>query len=171
MYLPLPPSPQPIQAISPSLYEAMRHCRARAVWARFGPRQVIPDVPNAVLGTSFHRVMEAAAERRLPPHSQVEARGLFDAEAQRIFEGAHPLLRNKYPTKAHLPNYFLQRERAASQRYAFLPQSPRRPPGSRRPRPSHLAPPGPARLPNSSCLRKTANSEARLIFLTLLLMK
>lgn len=129
MHLPLPPSPQPIQAISPSLYEAMRHCRARAVWARFGPRQVIPDVPNAVLGTSFHRVMEAAAERRLPPHSQVEARGLFDAEAQRIFEGAHPLLRNKYPTKAHLPNYFLQRERVALAALRLSSSIPPVPPG------------------------------------------
>lgn len=112
MQLPLPPSPQPIQAITPSLYEAMRHCKAKAVWARFGPRQVIPDVPNAVLGTTFHKVMEAAAKRRLQPHSEGDARGLFDAEAQRIFDSAHPLLRNKYSTKEHLPNYFLQRERA-----------------------------------------------------------
>jgi hypothetical protein len=47
----------------------------------------------------------------------------FDREAQRVFDGAHPLLRNKYPTKEHLPNYFLQRARAALAAAAIVPPS------------------------------------------------
>jgi hypothetical protein len=116
MQIPTPPSPQPIQAVSPSLYEALRSCKAKALWTRHGNRQTIPETPNSLLGTSFHKAMEVAALGQLPKDplaALAAARLAFDHEAQRTFDAAHPLLRNKYPTKEHLPNYFLQRERAA----------------------------------------------------------
>src|ERR1035438_8443041 len=117
MQIPTPPLPQAIHRASPTLYEALRTCKAKALWTRFGPRQIIPETPNALLGTSFHKVMEVAALGQLPADEAAvtpAARLVFDAEAQRTFEAAHPLLRGKYATREHLPNYFLQRERAAA---------------------------------------------------------
>lgn len=84
---------------------------------RFGPRQVIPETPNSLLGTSFHKVMEVAALGRFPAAeagAAQAARLVFEDEAQKTFDAAHPLLKMKYPTKQHLPNYFLQRERAVA---------------------------------------------------------
>jgi len=49
-----------------------------------------------------------ANERRL------EARGIFDRKAERQLSDAHPLIRQKYSSKEHLPFYFLQRERAVA---------------------------------------------------------
>jgi hypothetical protein len=59
--------------------------------------------------------MEKVALGELPSDEAAvpaAARAVFDGEAQRILNSAHALLRAKYPTKEHLPNYFLQRERA-----------------------------------------------------------
>lgn len=115
MQIPPPPQTLPIGVVSPSLFEALRACKAKAVWTRFGAGRVIPETPNALLGTSFHKVMEIAALGQLPAEEAaipMAARSVFDAEAQRAFDTAHPILRSKYPTKEHLPNYFLQRERA-----------------------------------------------------------
>ncbi len=124
MQLPAPPTPTKIESISPTLYEAAIACKAKAVWVRFGNRQYVIDTPNGLIGIAFHKVMEMSASGKLPVDESFRAvaRGFFDEEAQQAFERAHPLLRNKYPTRQHLPNYFLQRERAvvaASQ----LPQS------------------------------------------------
>jgi len=131
MQLPAPPTPQQIEAISPTLYEAATACKAKAVWARFGNRQYVIDAPNALIGTAFHKVMEWSASGRLPEGetARATARQVFDEEAQRTFERAHPLLRSKYSTRSQLPNYFLQRERAVAAAL-HLPRPATRPPSS-----------------------------------------
>ena len=117
MRLPAPPAPERIEAITPTFFEAAIACKAKAAWTRFGDRRHVIDTPNALIGRAFHKVMEVAALGEFPPGDEafrVAARNLFDDEAQRNFEQAHPLLRNRYPTKHNLPHYFLQRERAVA---------------------------------------------------------
>ena len=123
MQLPEVPKPQRIPAISPSIYEAAKACKAKAVWARFGNTQHTIDTPNALIGTAFHKVMELAGSGKLPEGDagRIAARHAFDDEAQRMFQRTHPLLRAKYPSTTHLPNYFLQRERALTVALTFVP--------------------------------------------------
>jgi hypothetical protein len=116
MQIPTPPQPKVIESVSPTLFEALRACKAKALWMKFGPRQIVPETPSALLGTSFHKVMEVAARRQLPANefeAVPAARKVFDEEAKLGFSRAHALLRAKYSSKEHLPNYYLQRERAA----------------------------------------------------------
>jgi hypothetical protein len=122
MQVPEAPPAQKISLISPSLYEAVRACKAKALWIRFGPRDIIPETPNVVLGITFHKVMEAAALNQPRSGNDIAetVRSIFDSQAQAAFGRAHPLLRGKYPTKEHLPHYFLQRERAVAVAVRFL---------------------------------------------------
>jgi hypothetical protein len=111
---PEPPEANPLTHISPSLYEALMSCRAKAMWLAHGRSGDLPRHPMALLGTCFHQVMEASAEGRLDGHEPREAaRGLFDTLAARAHERAHPLLRLKFSTPERMPYYHLVRERAA----------------------------------------------------------
>ena len=123
----LPPSPIPrtVSTISHSLYEALSACKAKAVWLKFGDRALVPETPKSIIGICFHKVMEASSSGKLPNDIAFEgaAKRTFDDEAQRLYESAHVLLRNKYPTRLHLPNYFLQRERATVAARRFIRSS------------------------------------------------
>lgn len=117
MLTPPEPAPAPIQAISPSLYEALLLCPARATWYANGSRSILPTHPSALLGTCFHAVMEAL-QRGIAHGDEDEcregARRAFDELAARIHGEAQPLLRVKFPSPARIPYYNLIRERAAA---------------------------------------------------------
>lgn len=73
--------------------------------------------PGALLGLCFHTVMAAAHRGELGSDNSHErrdtARKHFDREAAALYAKAHPLVRAKYRSHAHLPYYNLLRERAA----------------------------------------------------------
>lgn len=117
MRVPKPPPLHPIEVLSPSIYEALVRCPARAAWAStpFDARAPMPAHPSAVLGTAFHAVMAAAHRGDLEEGADVvrtRARDVFDRTALRGFEQAHPLLRAKFRSAHHLPYFNLLRERA-----------------------------------------------------------
>jgi PD-(D/E)XK nuclease superfamily len=115
--IPDPPTPQPIESISPTLYETILACPARAVWSVNGQRGALPPHPSALLGTCFHGVMEAAQKGLITggdfDECRIGAAHLFDTVAAKAHSSAHPLLRVKFPTPAKLPFYNLYRERGA----------------------------------------------------------
>jgi RecB family exonuclease len=92
-------------------------CQARLAWAARGRRADLPDHPKALLGTSFHAVVEAAALGRLADESEetigTAAREMFDEVTGSAYGLAHELLRAKYRSAEALPYYYLFRERAA----------------------------------------------------------
>lgn len=92
-------------------------CKARLAWATRGRRDELPDHPKALLGTSFHAVVEAAALGRFPEESDegigAAAREMFDQVTGSAYVRAHELLRVKYRSAEALPYYYLSRERAA----------------------------------------------------------
>jgi len=117
MRLPATPSVNPLKQISPSIYEALLQCRARAAWAASSDRRAVPQPPKAVLGACLHAVVEEAdkggfagkdGEVRL-----AAARKAFDEHAALLYKEAHPLLRAKFSAPERLPYYNLYRERAA----------------------------------------------------------
>ncbi|MHB1498514.1 MAG: hypothetical protein ACYCXN_11475, partial [Acidimicrobiales bacterium] len=59
MLTPNEPTPQAVQSISPSFYEALLGCPARAAWYISGTSGDLAPHPSALLGTCFHGVMEA----------------------------------------------------------------------------------------------------------------
>src|SRR5579859_1541613 len=110
MRVPDPPELRPIDRVSPSLYETLLGCGARAVWYVHGERDVLAPHPLALLGTCFHSVMEAVQHGEIsgePEERRAAARGYFDAAATRLHEHAHPLLRVKFSTPERLPFYNL----------------------------------------------------------------
>jgi len=114
--VPDPPVPAPIERISPTLYETLLGCPARAAWSAHGRRDALAPHPLALLGTCFHGVMEAVQKGRISGNAdecQAAARDSFDVLAARIHEDAHPLLKVKFPSPEKLPYYNLFRERAA----------------------------------------------------------
>lgn len=115
--IPQPPDAAPLTRLSPSQYQAGRMCHARLAWATRGRREELPDHPKALLGTSFHAVVEAAALARFPEESDetigAAARGMFDEVTGSAYGRAHALLRAKYRSAEALPYYYLFRERAA----------------------------------------------------------
>lgn len=117
MTIPLPPDAVPLARLSPSQYEAGRACKARLAWTTAGRRDELPDHPKALLGISFHAVVEAAATGRFSTDNEertsAAAREMFDQAATAAYERAHPLLRVKYPSVEVLPYYYLFRERAS----------------------------------------------------------
>lgn len=116
MRTPQPPKPRPIEHISPTLYEALVACQARALWGAHGARDALAPHPIALLGTCFHRVMEAVQKREIfgsAEECRLAARNYFDSAATTIHSNSHPLLKLKFPTPQKLPFYNVFRERAA----------------------------------------------------------
>src|ERR1700731_2194947 len=112
--IPDPPTPQPIESISPTLYKTILACPARAVWSVNGQRGALPPHPSALLGTCFHGVMEAAQKGLITgdfDEGRISAQSLFDNLAAKGYSYAHPLLRVKFPAPEKLPFYYMYRER------------------------------------------------------------
>jgi hypothetical protein len=116
MQIPELPEVRELKHLSPSLYEAVLVCKARAAWIAFGERDSVPQHSRALLGTSVHAVVEDAHNGRLPggddESRRTEARDLFDRKAKDLYDDAHPLLRAKFPGPERIPYYYLFRERA-----------------------------------------------------------
>lgn len=120
MKLPTPtqPQPAPFQSLSPSRYNAAIVCPARALWSAVLPFHGLPAPPGALLGSSFHEIMEAANCGLLNGDAAAvrrEARRLFDDEAARQLAEAHPLVRAKFAVSSRLPGYYDKREKAVMQ--------------------------------------------------------
>jgi hypothetical protein len=115
MDLPPVPALRHLESISPSFYNAGIICRARAAWARFGDRFSLPSSTGAMLGSSFHAVMELGNRGELPPGSAGlrTAKTAFDYQANKLFAHAHPLLKAKFSTALRIPQYMIRRSRAA----------------------------------------------------------
>ena len=117
MRIPEQPAVRELKHLSPSLYEAVLVCKARAAWIAFGDPDRVPQHPRALLGTCVHAVVEDAHNGRLPPGDddsrRAAAREIFDRKAKDLYDGAHPLLRAKFPAAERIPYYYLFRERAA----------------------------------------------------------
>lgn len=116
MRIPPAPVPQPSPSISPSLYEDLLICRAKAAWRIGGDRAGFPSHPAALLGTAFHAVVEAANTGEiaaLAEQRRLAAREIFDRIASAVHQRAHPLMRLKFPSPERLPYYYQQRELAA----------------------------------------------------------
>jgi hypothetical protein len=117
MHIPVEPKPQKVRTISPSLYEELLKCPARAIWYAHGARGALASHPSALLGVCFHAVMEGLQKARIvgsEDERREGARRLFDELATQIHADAHPLLRVKFPSPHKLPFYYLLRERAAA---------------------------------------------------------
>lgn len=117
MRIPRPPNIAPLAHLSPSQYQAGRVCKARLAWTTRGRPGDLPDHPKALLGTSFHAVVEAAGLGRFREESEeaigTAAREMFDQVVGSAYGRAHQLLRVKYRSAHTLPYYYLFRERAA----------------------------------------------------------
>jgi len=117
MRIPNAPDVKPLQHISPSIYEALLRCRARATWATTGDRSALPQHPRALLGICLHSVVEDAHNGKLAGlkgDDRLEAaREIFDQHSKFLYDHAHPLLRTKFSSPTRLPFYNLYRERAA----------------------------------------------------------
>lgn len=117
MKIPQIPTIQTISQLTPSLYEAALHCKARAIWSAFGDRNAIPQHPNAILGICFHKVLELANKGQFPKEKEAcrdAARQAFEIQAQSQYQKAHPLLKSKFSSVERFPYYYLLRERSAS---------------------------------------------------------
>lgn len=117
MKIPQIPTVQTISQLTPSLYEAALHCKARAIWSAFGDRNSTPQNPNAILGTCFHKVVELANKGQFSQEKEAcrdAARQAFEIQAQSHYQKAHPLLKSKFSSVDRLPYYYLLRERAAA---------------------------------------------------------
>jgi CRISPR/Cas system-associated exonuclease Cas4 (RecB family) len=117
MKIPQIPTVQTISQLTPSLYEAALHCKARAIWSAFGDRNSIPQNPNAILGTCFHKVLELANKGQFSQEKEAcrdAARQAFEIQAKSQYQNAHPLLKSKFSSVDRLPYYYLLRERSAS---------------------------------------------------------
>jgi RecB family exonuclease len=117
MRLPAAPNVNPLKQISPSIYEALLQCRARAAWAASSDKRTAPQHPKAVLGACLHAVVEEAHKGALAGKDGkvrlAAARKAFDEHAALLYKEAHPLLRAKFSAPERLPYYNLYRERAA----------------------------------------------------------
>lgn len=116
MLIPDPPSPGPIEHISPTLYETLLTCPAKATWSAFGQRNALAPHPVALLGTCFHGVMQAAQNGMISGSAdeyRADAREWFDRLASAALRDNHALLKVKFPSPEKLPYYNLFRERAA----------------------------------------------------------
>jgi len=126
MKIPSVPKARKLDSLSPSLYEALLVCKARAAWIAFGEKGAMPGRPEAILGSCFHDVIAAAHKGTLLQGGadvEEEARRLFDLKAQERFQKAHETLRAKFRTKEHLPFYHLQRASAAALARKVSPES------------------------------------------------
>lgn len=118
MLIPEQPTPTAIPAVSPSLYETLLGCPARAAWYANGPRNVTAAHPAALLGTCFHGVMEALQKGQLQEVDDEDrrdaARRLFDQLAAQLHVASHPLIGTKFARPDKIPYYNRIRERAAA---------------------------------------------------------
>ncbi len=116
MRVPRAPGVAPLQQLSPSIYEALLLCKARAAWAAHGDRSAVPQHPKALLGVCLHSVVEDAHNGRLAGLDGeallTVARELFERRARSLYEQAHPLVRAKFSSPERLPYFNLYRERA-----------------------------------------------------------
>src|SRR5712691_5703311 len=100
MRVPLAPSINPLQQLSPSVYEALLRCNARGAWAAHRDRSAVPQHPKALLGVCLHGVVEDAHNGRLIGSDGegrlAGAREIFDRRAKSLYEQAHPLVRAKF---------------------------------------------------------------------------
>jgi PD-(D/E)XK nuclease superfamily len=117
MLVPTPPAIRPLERVSPTLYEAMLKCSARAAWVASNDRSLIPSHPKALLGTAVHAVVERARAGALSGDSdeavRTQAVVLFEQRTAELFNAAHPLLRIKFESPDRLPFYYLLEARAA----------------------------------------------------------
>lgn len=115
MQLPSPATPVPFESLSPSRYNAALICPARAVWGVSLPLGALPTAPAALLGSSFHKVMEAVNRGRIVGSAEAardQARRIFDEEAGRQLAQAHPLVGAKFASPSSLPFYHQKRASA-----------------------------------------------------------
>ena len=139
MLIPNEPTTHTIPTVSPSLYETLIGCPARASWYANGPRDAVAPHPSALLGTCFHAVMEGLQRGVIAGEDdeerRVAARKIFDELAAKIHSEAHPLIRVKFPSPERLPYYNLLRERAAvvAGSYSPIADRPERDDGARSP--------------------------------------
>ncbi len=117
MRIPGQPAVKELKHLSPSLYEVVLACKARAAWVAFGEREAVPQHPTALLGTCVHAVVEDAhnggLSRGAHESRPAEPREIFDRKARELYERAHPLIRAKFAAPERVPYYHLFRERAA----------------------------------------------------------
>ena len=103
--------------MTPTLYDAVLKCPARAAWTLSGIGRSLPQHPRALLGIAVHDVLERARSGQLTKEGETERREeaalLFDSKIGELFEQAHPLLRAKFGVQERLPFYNLYRARAA----------------------------------------------------------
>jgi len=115
--IPSTPEPKAVDRISPSLYEDLLTCQAKAAWHIGGDRNAIPPQPEQLLGVAFHSVLEAAHRGDISGESDDErreaARRIFDDRVAELYESTHPLVRIKFRSPVRLPYYNQQRELAA----------------------------------------------------------
>lgn len=129
MLIPNEPTTKKIRTVSPSLYETLLGCPARASWYASAPRGAMPPHPSGLLGTCFHAVMEGLQKGVIDGADDEErrsaARNVFDELAARMHGEAHPLIRVKFPSPQGLPYYNLIRERAAAVAGSYAPAASR----------------------------------------------
>jgi PD-(D/E)XK nuclease superfamily len=116
MLIPDSPIPALVERISPSLYEVLLGCPAKAVWYTQGERGKLAPHPAALLGTAFHGVMETANKggfEGVVEERRNSAREKFDVLAATAYSSASPLLKTKFASPEKLPFYNQQRELAA----------------------------------------------------------
>lgn len=115
MQLPSPAAPVLFESLSPSRYNAALICPARALWSVSLPLGALPTAPAALLGSSFHKVMEAVNRGRIVGSAEAardQARRIFDDEAARQLAQAHPLVGAKFASPSSLPFYHQKRASA-----------------------------------------------------------
>ena len=143
MSAPAPIALEPIDRTSPSLWAEMRMCGLRSLLSLAAPAQlwVLHD-PRAWLGSSFHRLMKAAAIPGAAASLDAVWNQAVDEFARRAAK--HPLDR-RFSAPEKWPSYFIVRQRAlalASERARTVPAAP----GAHRPIPSEPPQRGPERL-------------------------
>lgn len=124
MIVPLAPAIRELDRISPTTYEAILKCIARAAWLVSSDNQLLPSHPGALLGTALHFVLERARSGDVKANSEdqrlLEAGLLFDEKMKELFMEAHPMLRAKFDNQQLLPFYNLYRARAAQMAAEFV---------------------------------------------------
>ncbi len=116
VHIPAIPPPQSSDRVSPSLYEDLLTCQAKAAWHIGGDRSALPPQPAQLLGVAFHEVLEAVHRGDVggdPDERREGARQGFDRRVAELYESAHPLLKVKFRSPQRLPYYNQQRELAA----------------------------------------------------------
>jgi hypothetical protein len=127
MKLPHVPVPEPISSVTPSFYNVILRCKAKAVWVRFGVRNSFPVSPFALLGTAFHMVTEASARGNLPDEESERreaAYALFEQEALRLLNASHPFVRRQFSSAHELPYFYRLQAQAAEASVAIGKDTP-----------------------------------------------